>query len=176
MGKRSDFKRVEKDFYRTWDPRAVSALKHFLKAGQTFAEPCAGDGTLTDQLEALGLTCLYQYDIEPMRDDIDKVDALELTSNDVWGSDLILSNPPWSRNILHPMIERFANLKPTWLLFDSDWAYTKQSKELMSKYCTDIVVVGRLKWIEGTKMSGKDNCAWYRFSNQKTGPTLFHNL
>jgi hypothetical protein len=29
--------------------------------------------------------------------------------------------------------------------------------------CSDIVSVGRLRWIEGTIMSGKQNFAWYRF-------------
>ena len=28
--------------------------------------------------------------------------------------------------------------------------------------CSDIVVIGRVKWIEGSKHTGKDNHAWYR--------------
>ena len=34
-------------------------------------------------------------------------------------------------------------------------------------HCTDIVPIGRLKWEPGSKYTGKDNCAWYRFA-----PTL----
>ena len=35
--------------------------------------------------------------------------------------------------------------------------------------CTDIVAVGRLRWIEGTTMSGKQNFAWYRFDARHSG-------
>ena len=51
---------------------------------------------------------------------------------------------------------------PTWLLFDADWMHTKQSAIYIS-YCVKVVSVGRVKWIEGSKSVGKDNCAWYLF-------------
>lgn len=176
MGKRSSFERVEKDFYRTWDKRAVQKLYPFLRKGQTFAEPFAGDGVLTDQLTDIGLTCVLETDIDPKNERITKLDVFDLSIHDLRECDFIISNPPWTRTLLHPIIEHLSNLKPTWLLFDADWMHTKQSKELLAKYCTDIVSVGRLKWIEGSNVSGKDNCAWYRFSNQKTGSTIFHNI
>jgi len=45
MGKRSSFKRVERDFYPT--PReAVLPLLLHLEYGTAFSEPCAGDGAL----------------------------------------------------------------------------------------------------------------------------------
>lgn len=61
------------------------------------------------------------------------------------------------------MIECFRNLLPTWLLFDADWAHTKQASEYL-KYCSKIVSIGRVKWIPDSKMTGKDNCAWYLFN------------
>lgn len=170
MGKRSDFERVEKDFYRTIDPRAVAALAPHLKAETRFCEPCAGAGDLMDQLTALGHICARARDIAPQREDIEQKDALTTLTGNI---DCFITNPPWSRNILHPLIEFLAEQAPTWLLFDADWAHTKQSAPYM-RLCTDIVSVGRLIWIPGTTMTGKDNVAWYRFSKYRIGATAFH--
>jgi hypothetical protein len=60
------------------------------------------------------------------------------------------------------MIERFSDITDTWLLFDADWAHTKQSVDFLPRLRT-IVSVGRVKWIEDSKGVGFDNCAWYRF-------------
>lgn len=175
MGKRSNFERLPRDYYRTIDPRAVQALKPFIEAGQTFVEPCAGDGILTDQLvEVLKLKCVGEFDLEPDNDRVIQKDALTLSLNDVSDADLLVSNPPWDRKLLHPMIERFATLKPTWLLFDANWVWTKQSSNYIKSYCTDIVAIGRLKWIPGTTMSGKDDNCWFRFDVNKVGDTKFH--
>jgi hypothetical protein len=182
MGKRSEFERVEKDFYRTIDKRAVDILQPFLieieegfllseghsRSSLSYAEPCVGTGDLLAQLKGHGHDCRWSSDITYGQD------ALELTSDHLTNCDLIITNPPWSRPILHPMIEHFAKLKPTWLLFDADWAHTKQSSRYMKDYCTHIVSVGRLIWIEGTKTSGKDNCAWYRFDTNKEKDTIFY--
>jgi hypothetical protein len=175
MGKRSNFDKIPKDYYRTIDPRAVQALKAFIPSGTKFVEPCAGDGILTKQLAGvMGLICVAEYDIEPNAPQIKSLNALTIEESHVSDADLIISNPPWTRSLLHPMIERFASLRPTWLLFDSSWPFTKQSSTLMEKYCTDIVAIGRLKWIENTTMSGKDDCSWYRFDINKLGGCKFH--
>lgn len=167
MGKRSNFERVEKDFYRTIDPRAVKALEPHLKGVCYYSEPCCGYGDLIDMLTQYGYKCGHKSDIST------GTDALSLTCIDVDGCDCIITNPPWSRDILHPMINHFIDISPyVWLLFDADWAHTKQSAPYI-KYCSDIVSVGRLIWMEGTKTSGKDNCAWYRFSKDST-QTIFH--
>lgn len=168
MGKRSTFDRVEKDFYRTIDTRAVEILSPFLVSETKYAEPCCGQDDLINELEKYGHINKWASDISY------GTDALTLTDNELSECDAIITNPPWSRDILHPMIEHFAQLKPTWLLFDADWAHTKQSSTYMKELCTDIVSVGRLRWIEGTTMSGKDNCAWYRFDKDKNKVTEFH--
>ena len=54
----------------------------------------------------------------------------------------IITNPPWNRKILHPMIEHFADFKPTWLLFDADWMHTKQSTPYLSILKRLLVLVG----------------------------------
>ena len=78
---------------------------------------------------------------------------------------MVITNPPWNRKILHPMIENFIQYNGAWLVFDANWMHTKQSIELM-KYCKKIVTVGRVRWI-GDK-AGKDDVCWYQFVNHKT--------
>lgn len=51
MGKRSNFPRIDKDFYSTIDPRAIPPLLAHLGEGVRYAEPCAGAGALIDLLE-----------------------------------------------------------------------------------------------------------------------------
>ena len=92
---------------------------------------------------------------EPKRFDIIKKDAL--TSSSSTNIDYFITNPPWTRDILHPLIINLSNQRPTWLLFDADWMHTKQSREYMER-CIKIISVGRLKWIPDSKMTGKDNC------------------
>ena len=36
-----------------------------------------------------------------------------------------------------------------------------------------VVSVGRVKWIPGSKMTGKDNCAWHLFWPEAGGITQF---
>lgn len=167
MGRRSDFARVPHDLYRTIDPRVVAALAPFVDPDQTFAEPCVGQGDLMYALEAVGLQCDYSDDLP--------TDALQLTADDVESCELIITNPPWTRSLLHQMIEHFSGLRPTWLLFDAPWMHTAQSAPYM-RYCRAIVSVGRLIWIPGTTMSGKDDCCWYLFDRQQVlgrGPIFY---
>ena len=66
MGKRSDYERVERDFYPTpW--QAVEPLIPHLPKNFAFAEPCAGDGALVRHIETLieGAWCSWASDIEP---------------------------------------------------------------------------------------------------------------
>lgn len=164
MGKRSDFKRHKGDFYRTTDERALLPLLPHLKAEGSFVEPCAGQGDLLDLMAKLapGLRCSMAFDLMPQRGDILQGDALQLTELDVLGADYIITNPPWSRELLHPMIQRFMGFAPTWLLFDADWKHTEQAGPLLA-YCAMVVSVGRVRWMKDTKSDGKDNAAWYLF-------------
>lgn len=159
MGKRSSFERVPRDFYPT-PVEAVRPLLPHLAPSTRFCEPCAGDGALIDHLTADGHVCVGSIDIEPRRSDVAQGDAL-LTS---WVPDnaVIITNPPWARATLHPMIRHFTSLAPTWLLFDADWIHTRQSAPFMH-LLRKIVSVGRVKWIPDSPFTGKDNCAWHLF-------------
>ena len=75
MGKRSNFERIERDFYPT-PFEAVEPLIPHLPDKFTFAEPCAGNGILIEHLQKNGGEVTYAFDIEPQNDSIKKVDAL----------------------------------------------------------------------------------------------------
>ena len=74
---------------------------------------------------------------------------------------------------MHALIGHFARIAPAWLLLETDWASTKQAAPFIPS-CSDIVSVGRLRWIEGTTMSGKQNFAWYRFDTRHRAGPIFH--
>lgn len=170
MGKRSNFERVERDFYPT--PReAVLPLLSHLTPATAFAEPCAGDGALIRTLGAFGHTCFWASDIKPRQSGIIEMDAMVFEILPL--TDCIITNPPWDRKILHPLIDHLSAMLPTWLLFDADWMHTKQSSELI-KRCSKIVSVGRVKWIPDSKMTGKENASWYLFDpGYNGGPHFF---
>jgi len=167
MGKRSNFARVERDFYPTPIEAVLPLLPHL--TANLFIEPCAGNGALIDHLEANGQHCAWASDIDPQRKDIRQFDALNLSHRGI----PIITNPPWDRKLLHPMITAFSDLAPTWLLFDADWMHTKQSVPFMPRL-RKVVSVGRVKWIPNSKMAGKDNCAWHLFDKPSEVPALFY--
>jgi hypothetical protein len=133
-------------------------------------EPCAGDGTLVDHLEKNNMKCVFKSDIEPQRKDITKLNAFDIDIFMFMAADLIITNPPWDRKILHPLLLHFVGIIPTWLLFDADWIHTKQSVEYLP-YLRKIVSVGRVKWIADSQNTGKDNCCWYYFDNYSLNST-----
>ena len=175
MGKRSEFVRTERDFYPT-PLKAAQPLFPHLAPQTRFIEPCAGDGRLTRYLVAAEHVCVYQCDLLPMRHDIDQADALAIEDTGQRARGIVfITNPPWLRSQLHPLIDHLSNIAPTWLLFDADWVHTKQSAPFMDRLVS-IVSVGRVKWIEATKHTGKDNCAWHLFDSAHTGPAEFHGM
>ena len=165
MGKRSDFPKIPKDAYMTTDPRAVRPLLDFYcDAYFTYYEPCVGNGDLVKLLEPIG-KCVGRADSE--------IDAR--ISEYPTDAKYFITNPPWTRDILHPIIDNLRNQLPTWLLFDADWMFTAQSNPYM-RFCKIVLPVGRLKWIPGTTDVGKDNCAWYLFVDYETECTFVPKL
>jgi hypothetical protein len=171
MGKRSSFERNPRDFYKTPRAAIVPLVPHLPTELTTYHEPCAGDGALVHGLNALApqMHCMYASDIEPQEGWIVRHNALDLTA---CVGTMFITNPPWDRSILHPLIMHLSDIAPTWLLIDADWAHTGQSAPFL-KRCSHIVSIGRVKWIEGSTMIGKDNAAWYCFSGDHTGTTMF---
>jgi len=169
MNKRSDFERRPKDRYYTWDPRAYPPLLSVVSPCR-YAEPMCGRGDMVGALSEAGFWNVMRSDIDPPYNR----DVFSLSADDFKDCDKIITNPPWDRKILHPLITHLVSFgKPVWLLFDSDWAFTKQSSPYIRDHCTRIVAVGRLKWVEGSKMDGKDNTSWYEFRKTKVAQTEF---
>ena len=164
MGKRTNFERRPHDDYET-PYKGVPPLIPMLSGVQTFAEPCAGKGLLVRHLRLFDLHCTYEGDIQEGRN------ALDQTAESMGFPDAIITNPPWTREILYALIRHFQRIAPTWLLFDSDWHDNVEASPFLA-HCSHIVPVGRLKWIANSKFSGGyENSSWYRFHIQHTdGP------
>ena len=172
----SNFKKKKNDFYRTVDDNAFYALDNIIPAGTKFTEPCAGYGDLVEGFENLGHRCTYASDLVIRRktpDYINYLNAFDLKPKHVRKSDFIITNPPFTRSVLHEMIRYFVTLKPTWLLFEADWMHTKQSIDLMNDYGQTVVSVGRLKWFKNTKSKSLKDFSWYLFTDKKRNPIKF---
>lgn len=174
MGKRSDFDRIPKDLYQTWDPKAVAPLLPHLPARTKFAEPCCGEMALIRQLEAAGHVCYWASDIVDrtvpitvsgawVKSTVTEIDALKVTTP-LQLADCIITNPPYLKDILFPMIEHFRKYNQAWLLLSADFMHNVGSAGVL-KYCSKIVSIGRVTWIPGTK-PGKENSAWYCFEQE----------
>lgn len=179
MGKRSSFERIPRDFYPT-PIQAVEPLIDHLPMSFYYVEPCAGDGRLVDHLTTLTeghAECLYMSDIEPRDPRVAEGNALTIDFDDLIPVEYCITNPPWDRKFLHPFLDHWIGICPTWLLFDADWMHTKQAATYMS-YCTRVVSVGRVKWIEDSPHTGKDNCCWYLFDadNEDTTTHFYGRL
>lgn len=164
MGKRSNFERVERDYYPT-PLEGVQPLFKYLPAKVKFSEPMSGNGQLVNHLVMAGHECVQYSDIEPMEVFIDQLDVFDerlAQFIEDSGAEIIITNPPWDRDILHAVIEKLRKIKPTWLLFDADWKETVQAIPYLP-YCHLIVPVGRLKWVPNSPSTGKDNCSWHLF-------------
>jgi hypothetical protein len=70
------------------------------------------------------------------------------------------------------LMERFISLRPTTLLLPADYMHNIRMAPFMWQ-CEWVKSIGRVKWIEGSKVSGVDNYAWYKFDKDNTVPTLF---
>lgn len=147
-----------RDYWRTIDAKARGPLIPHLPRGVEYAEPMAGDGSL---IRILGpeITCVWAADLEPQAEGIAQGDVLKC---ELGAAQMFITNPIWTRKLLHQVVIHLSNLAPTWMLVDSDWASTAQFGRLSSR-CRRIVYIGRLIWIEGTTNPGFSSCAWYLF-------------
>lgn len=156
------------DFWHT--PReAVTAefLAQLPALPFTFAEPCCGEGHLIRHITDLSHgRCTMQSDLP--------VDARHIT--DFGDADMIITNPPFMSSTLVPMVCNFIRSgKPAWLLLSSDFAFRSRSGYMMP-YCSMIVAIGQIRWIEGSASEGKKNFAWYKFVGRKCKTQFIHRI
>jgi hypothetical protein len=169
LGKREAVKkeRLPRDYYGTIDPDAVVPLLPFIE-GKIYVEPCAGSGQLIKLVGDGTSFCSAAYDIDPQEDFVVQKNCLFLTENNVEGVDCFVTNPPFSRTMLEPIIEHLSSLRPTWLLLPADMMHNKYMSKYLA-YCSYILSVGRLYWFlddAGKKVKGVDNYAWYCFDQE----------
>lgn len=171
MSKRSDFLKKGKDFYATVDAKAIpTKLVDFIK-GKTYAEPAYGNGDLENLLSGVA-TCKWRSDIRNTVDNSLVMDALDVTKEDLVDCDLIVTNPPFSKDILLPLIDHFVSLKPTWLLLPADYAHNIYFSPYMER-CSKVVSVGRVCWFpkDGKRVASTENFAWYFWKYCATSDT-----
>jgi hypothetical protein len=174
MGKRTNFDRRDADFYPT-PQAAVAPLIPYLRKIRSFAEPCAGDGDLVRHLEAVGLRCVYAGDIRTGQD--------ALAVGTYGAADAIITNPPFkypddrphSTRLLFDLIRHFLTCgTQCWLLLPHDFSANKGSAPCL-RHCSDIVPIGRVKWIADSEHSGGyENSCWYRFDASHVAGPVFH--
>jgi len=164
MPKRSSYPRRAQDAYFT-PVEPVRELARHVAPGSTFIEPCAGDGRLVRHLTAVcGLICVAAFDTHPAGPGVARGDAL---TDPLPPADYIITNPPWSRHLLHPMITRFAAHAPAWLLFDAGWWQTGQARPFEPVLRT-VQGAGRVSWMENGR-NGMDDAAWHLFDARAPG-------
>jgi hypothetical protein len=171
MGKRSNFARKELDTYDTPNAAVAPLLPH-LPPKTRFIDPCAGAGDLVEHLLDAGHVFNAGYDLQPRADYIRQCNLLAADRRTFKTKDLdaFITNLPWERKLLHPMIAHLRSFdRPLWTLIDANWMFTAQAEPFL-RYCSKIVTVGRVRWIPGSTMTGKDDCAWFLFEPE---PVMF---
>lgn len=158
MGKRSTFERNPRDLYNTPE-KAVEPLLRRLRPRTRFIEPCYGDGALARALKDAGHQLMQCHDLP--------TDA-RVHSYSADRGEVFITNPPyWGRpKDLHPLIENLSDQAPTWLLMSADWLFNESSGPL-TRRLRRIVAVGRVKWIPGSRYTGKENAAWLLFDRPR---------
>lgn len=187
MGKRSNFDRKDKDFYETWDRRACRQLVNEFSYGETYCDPCCGDGALIENLSNIrpDVKCVWTNELYPENYTLIPNSTHDITARPIIGSfNKYVMNSPWKRHLLHAIIDRLMQDRPVWALIDSNWKETIQ-QSVANKYnvktvpallknCVKIKSVGRLKWIRDSDHDGKDDQSWYLFDKNFTGQTEFY--
>ena len=162
MGKRSNYKRRDLDAYAT-PASAIWPLLPFLGARVWFNEPCSGDGALVEHLKVAGHRCVSSSDICRGQDALD----IKRTRAEVF-----ITNPPWDWAVLDPLITHLSDMRPTFLLLNADLMHNKRMAGHMRR-CEKVVSIGRVRWIEGSKNTGMENCCWYLFKDREV-ETVFY--
>lgn len=183
MGKRSDFKRLARDLYKT--PRAtVKPLLRHLPKESRFYEPCAGDGSLVCWLMEAGHRCNYAADIRPQRPWRKAVHRIY--KRDIFKHRLpigppitrwiLITNPPWAWEVLKPILDKIiAEDATAWLLLPADFMQNVRSAPYM-KRCKKVLAIGRVKWIADSKHSGLDNACWYLFLPRRCATRFYGRI
>jgi hypothetical protein len=160
------FERRPQDVYLSPYSVMPALLPHITGKITRYSEPCSALKTekrLIDHLARHGFECVHESDI---RTGVDALDLGPLPAP-------IITNTPHERRLMHALIEHFMDIADfAWLLIDHNWSATLQAVPFIP-HCSDIVAIGRVRWIEGSRDVSKDDYCWYRFcASHTTGPIL----
>jgi hypothetical protein len=101
-------------------PPAIVAhtLHYFTEAGALVVDPMAGGGTTVDVCAAMGRRCLA-FDLEPAREDIQRLDIRDGFPDATLGCDLIFCDPPYHTMLARHYAEDAVSLAPlsAWIDF-----------------------------------------------------------
>lgn len=184
MSKRSALPRNARDFYST-PIRATLPLLQFMDWGNPvkFIEPCAADGKLIRHLESQSaMKCVYASDIQPLptvsnvntpvHEHGFKVDWHAINEALPIKATHFITNPPFlntkeSGFQLLDLIDTLSAVLPTILLLPTDFAFNVRSAEVI-RYATDIIPIGRVKWVDDSKFSSTENFGWFIFDQNNS--------
>lgn len=156
-------KKNPKDFWPT-PYRAVVPLVPHLTPLDVFVEPCAADGQLVRHLLRHLQVCLSAFDIIPRGGGVQWGDAATAEYD---RNVQVITNPPFRRSLLEPLLDRWIGFVPCWLLLPSDYAINIWTNPYM-RYVDKIVPIGRVSWMNNG-VGGMENYAWFHFSLDRVG-------
>lgn len=139
----------------------------------SYGEPCFGEGALTRILtrHLKGLAfCGHASDLHPERApeglNVRKLDARTLTRSDLERHvDLWITNTPWQRTHLHPIIDNLTKVAPLWCILPAEFAHRRRNYDYLRK-CTHILPVGPVQFRPTKSGNGFFCYAWYRFVDE----------
>jgi hypothetical protein len=161
--------RKKLDAYDT-PSKAVFPLIFALPSGVHYVEPCAGQGELVLALSAAGHECVDAYDLVPRSNFIRQADAFT-----EYPAGTVITNPPFNlfgRLLRHWLFDCF-DVEEVWLLHPAPRLFNLDFADL-SGHLTDIVPIGRVIWINGTKNGGYVDHVWSRFTPKVSPSVRFH--
>lgn len=190
MGKRgATLVRRKNDAYDT-PAHAVEPLLAHLDPAMKFIEPCAGKGDLARYLYSKGHRPRLLFDIKPrathmgLPGNVGMLSTFEIhrgnaatfrLSDAASDAERFITNPPWTWELLVPIILNLYWQAPTWLLLSADLIHNERFSPF-EPICRDIVSVGRVRWMEGHESdkghAPYDNAAWYLFDGQGRHPII----
>jgi hypothetical protein len=165
MGKRSDFKRIERDAYNTPLGAALPLLT-LLESATRFIEPCVGEGDLRSHLEAAGHPLRRRLRLSFPRRPLCRLQHSR-------GRDLRHQSSVLGPARKPASLDRQPRESGTGLaVMNANWLHNKSSAAVMPRLKT-IVSVGRVRWIVGSPYTSKDDVAWMLFGTQDGSPIRF---
>jgi len=156
----------ENDEYYT--PRYIwENILHYLPRDKLYLEPFVGDGSSINNLNELGINVVSA--------NIDYFDALRSLDYDI-----IITNPPFSRNILIEFLYNLSSLDKAFIIIlPITKIFSKYFKQAFRQY-KDIQIIipkSRLKFIDPTRPNNKSNpsfvCCYVCYKLQLPSDILF---